>query len=68
VGDEALREDYLSVGKWLEFLTLPFIKLVLKLNPMQPEVMQETLHHIHEHKDKECDRGEHKECECQLDY
>ena len=35
-------------------LALPLVKLVLKFDPMQSEIMQKAFHYIHEHKHENC--------------
>jgi hypothetical protein len=47
--------------QWMELISLTFVELVLKLYPMEPKIMQEALHDIHEHEDKESDSSKHEE-------
>ncbi len=40
-------------------IPIPFIKLILKLNPMQSQRMQKTLHRIHTHQDPKRNPNQH---------
>ena len=46
--------------------TIPFVKFILELNPMEPESMQEAFHRIHAEKDSESSRPEHWKAEDHL--
>ncbi len=44
----------------IESISIGFIKLTLKFNPMQSQCMQEAFHNIHAHQNTESDAGENE--------
>ena len=47
--------------EWDELVSLALVELVLELNPVETQVMQEALHHIHKHQYKEGNCRKQKE-------
>ena len=61
----SIREQPLEV-KGREAVPLPFVELVLKLHPMQPECVEEALHYIHAHENEQSGTSPHHEADNKL--
>ena len=58
---QLVREQRVFMRESHELVPLTLVKLILELHPVQPQVVQEALQHVHEHQHEDCHRCKHKE-------